>query len=110
MYPRCFHWFPGHLAPSDSHQPITGLVGEVPRDRRVVRANNKSDGGVEDAEHGDTNQTVCGRINGKSDGMEAVVFKWDHEVLSGVPFAKFAELVFHGEPGWIQNAGHMKDE
>jgi len=24
IYPRCSHWFPGHLAPSDYHQPLHG--------------------------------------------------------------------------------------
>ena len=60
--------------------------------------------------HGDLDRIVCKGIDCESRGMETVAFEWDHKILSGVPFTTIVELVFCGEPGWVQNAAHTKSK
>lgn len=54
------------------------------------------------------NRVVCGRIDGESEGVEAIVFERDREILSGVPFSMLAELVFHHKRGLIPNAERVQ--
>ena len=90
------------------HQPVPRLVDELHRIRHIVGADGEVADGVEDAKHGDLDRIVCEGIDCESGGMETVMFKWDHKILSEVPF--LVELVIYGEPGWVQNAAHVKSK
>jgi len=71
------------------------MNGEVPKD-------------VKYAEHGNVNRAVCGRVDGESDSMKAVVFEWVHKIFSWVPFTVSVELVFYREPGRVPSTAYVK--
>ena len=75
-----------------------------------MRTNEKDAEDVEDAKHGNRDRTVRGGIDGKSEGIKAIVLKWNHEIFRRVPFTVFVESVFRDEPGRVPDAGHVKHE
>lgn len=47
---------------------------------------------------------VHGGVYGEEEGIEIVVLKYVHGILSGVLSAVFVESVFHSESGWVPDA------
>lgn len=73
-----------------------------------MRMNDEVPKDVKDAEHGNVNRTVCGGVDGESDGMKTVVFEWVHKIFGWVPSTVSVESVFHREPGRVPNTARVK--